>query len=121
MDTGDQKFPSLSSKKGKPFTLSLSKGGSLSHSYFDPALRGTRTAYVNSIGLWKIVEGYVFSIMDSLVFLSGRPDLVSSKLLDPATHSLPRVHFEIENDVGILIEIKDGKVFFGIDDNSILP
>ncbi len=54
-------------------------------------------------------------------FLSGRSDLVSSKLLDPSTHSLSRLLSEIQNDVGILIKVKNGKVFLGVDNNRILP
>jgi hypothetical protein len=53
-------------------------------------------------------------------FFSGRPDLLSSKLFYPVAHSLSRLLSEIQNDVGILIKIKDGKVFFGIDDDGIL-
>ena len=53
--------------------------------------------------------------------LSRSSDLFSSKLLYPATHSLSRFLSEIQNDVGILIEIEDGKVFLGIDDDGILP
>lgn len=53
--------------------------------------------------------------------LSRSPDLLPSKLLYPATHSLPSIRFEVKNDVGILIKVKDGKVFFGIDDDGILP
>ncbi len=53
--------------------------------------------------------------------LSRGSDLFSSKLLDPATHSLSRLLSEIQNDVGILIEIEDRKVFLGIDDDGILP
>ncbi len=48
-------------------------------------------------------------------------DLFSSKLLDPAAHSLSRLLSQIQDDVGILIEIEDGKVFLGIDDDRILP
>ena len=33
---------------------------------------------------------------------------------------LSRLLSEIQNDVGILIEIEDGKVFLGIDDDGIL-
>ena len=51
--------------------------------------------------------------------LSRGSDLFSSKLLYPATHSLPSIRFEIKNDVGILIKVKDGKVFFGIDNDGI--
>ena len=47
-------------------------------------------------------------------------DLFSSKLLYPATHSLASTRFEIENDVGILIKVKDGKIVFRIDDDGIL-
>jgi hypothetical protein len=53
--------------------------------------------------------------------LSRGSDLFSSKLLYPATHSLSRLLSKIQNDVGILIEIEDGKVFLGIDDDGILP
>jgi hypothetical protein len=53
--------------------------------------------------------------------LSRGSDLFSSKLLYPAVHSLSRLLSEIQNDVGILIEIKNGKVFLGIDDDCILP
>ena len=53
--------------------------------------------------------------------LSRGSDLFSSKLLYPATHSLSRLLSEIQDDVGILIEIEDGKVFLGIDDDGILP
>ena len=52
--------------------------------------------------------------------LSRGSDLFSSELLYPATHSLSRLLSEIQNDVGILIEIEDGKVFLGIDDDGIL-
>jgi len=52
--------------------------------------------------------------------LSRGSDLFSSKLLYPATHSLPSIRFEIKNDVGILIKVKDGKVFFGVDNDGIL-
>jgi len=52
--------------------------------------------------------------------LSRGSDLFSSKLLYPATHSLPSIRFEIKNDVGILIKVKDGKVFFGVDNDDIL-
>lgn len=53
--------------------------------------------------------------------ISGGSDLVPSKLLYPSTHSLARFRFEIENDVNILIEVKDGKIFFGIDNDRVLP
>jgi hypothetical protein len=53
--------------------------------------------------------------------LSRSSDLFSSKLLDPATHSLLSIRFEIKNDVGILVKVKDGKVFFGVDNDGILP
>ena len=53
--------------------------------------------------------------------LSRGSDLFSPKLLDPATHSLSRLLSKIQDDVGILIEIEDGKVFLGIDDDRILP
>jgi hypothetical protein len=53
--------------------------------------------------------------------LSRGSDLFSSKLLYPATHSLSRLLSKIQNDVGILIEIEDGKVFFGVDNNRVLP
>ncbi len=52
--------------------------------------------------------------------LSRGSDLFSPKLLDPSTHSLSRLVSEIQNDIGILIEIKDGKVFLGIDNDGIL-
>jgi hypothetical protein len=52
---------------------------------------------------------------------SRSSDLFSSKLLDPATHSLSWLLSKIQDDVGILIEIEDGKVFLGIDDDRILP
>ena len=48
-------------------------------------------------------------------------DLFSPKPLDPATHSLSRLLAEIQDEVGILIEIEDGKVFLGINDDRILP
>ena len=53
--------------------------------------------------------------------LSRGSDLFSSNLLYPATHSLPSIRFEIKHDVGILIKVKDGKVFFGVDNDGILP
>lgn len=53
--------------------------------------------------------------------LSRGSDLFSSKLLYPATHSLPSIRFEVKNDVDILIEVKDGKVFFGVDNDRVLP
>ena len=53
--------------------------------------------------------------------LSRGSDLFSPKFLDPATHSFSRLLSEIQNDVGILIEIKNSKIFLGIDDNGILP
>ena len=53
--------------------------------------------------------------------LARGSDLFSSKLLYPAPHSLSRLLSQIQNDVGILIEIEDGKVFLGIDDDGILP
>ena len=53
--------------------------------------------------------------------LSRGSNLFSSKFLYPATHSLSRLFSEIQNDAGILIDIEDGKVFLGIDDDGILP
>lgn len=53
--------------------------------------------------------------------LSRRSDLFSSKLLYPATHPLVSIRSEIKNDVGILVKVKDGKVFFGVDDDGIFP
>ncbi len=53
--------------------------------------------------------------------LSRSSDLFSSELLDPSTHSVSRLLSEIQNDIGILIEIEDGKVFLSIHDDGILP
>lgn len=52
---------------------------------------------------------------------SGSPDLFSSKLLDPPAHSLVSFRFKMQNDVRIFIHIKDGKVFFGVDNHRVLP
>ena len=53
--------------------------------------------------------------------LSGRSDFVSSKLLDPSTHSLSRLLSEIQNNVGILIKVKDSKVLLSVDNHRVLP
>ena len=52
--------------------------------------------------------------------LLGRSDLVPPEPLYPAAHSFSRHCLEIEDNVRIFIEVKDGKVFFGIDNHSIL-
>ncbi len=53
--------------------------------------------------------------------LSRGSDLFSSKLLDPPTHPLVSIGFQMQNNVRILIEIKNGKVFLRVDNNRILP
>jgi hypothetical protein len=51
----------------------------------------------------------------------GSPDLVPPEPFDPPTHSLSSCCFKIEDDVSIFIEVEDGKIFFSINDDGILP
>jgi len=48
---------------------------------------------------------------EGLLFLSGRSDLFSSKLLYPSTHSLASCSFEVKDDIRILIESKTANIF----------
>jgi len=71
---------------------------------FHPVPRGQQTRRIN--------RGAV---------ILGSSDLVPFEPLYPTAHSFSWCCFEIKDDGSIFIEVKDGEVFFRIDNDGILP